>query len=278
MGAVMTYRRAWRLCLLAIGWLALWPASVEAAAYRMSVKSPPELGGKCVSTASGPFVQGMRVFIWDCSAAFVQTLDYDDQMQELKFGGNCVEIQGQDVVAVGKCNGSAGQHWTMVPSKDNYQIVNTNGLCINITNDVAANGTPLRASRCAAGGAGTVWELFQASAAATVAPPAPSASPPPAAAQSAAHIRNLAGTYSVAGVNPNGSRYHGMVTVTSDGDLYRFRWRVAGQTFRGQGGLSGRTLTIDWGQASPVIYQVKDNGTLIGTWDDGRARENLTPD
>jgi len=276
MGAVMTYRLAWRLCLF--GCMALWPAGAEAAAYRMSVKSPPELGGKCVSTASGPFVQGMRVFIWDCSAAFAQTLDYDDQMQELKFGGNCVEIQGQDVVAVGKCNGSAGQHWTMVPSKDNYQIVNTNGLCINISNDVAANGTPLRASRCAAGAAGTVWELFQASTTPTAASPAPPvASQGPVAAQSAVQIPNLTGTYSVAGVNPNGSRYRGVVTVTIDGDLYHFRWRVAGQTFRGQGKLSGRTLTIDWGQASPVIYQVKDNGTLTGSWDDGRARETLTP-
>lgn len=274
----MKYQRALKLCLLAIGCLAFWPVSVEAAAYRMSVKSPAELGGKCVSTASGAFVPGMRVFIWDCSAAFVQTLDYDDQTQELKFGGNCVEIQGQDVVAVGKCNGSARQHWTMVPSKDNYQIVSASGLCINISNDVVANGTPLRASTCAPGGAGMVWELFQASAAAAVVPPASSASPSPTAAQSAPQIPNLEGTYSVAGVNPNGSRYRGTVNVTSDGDLYRFRWRVAGQTFRGQGKLSGRTLTIDWGQASPVIYQVKDNGTLTGSWDDGRARETLTPD
>lgn len=258
--------------------MVLWPAGVEAAAYKMTVKSPAELGGKCVSTASGPFVPGMRVFIWDCSTAFAQNLDYDDQTQELKFGANCVEIQGQDVIAVGKCNGSAVQHWTMVPSKDNYQIVSATGLCFDISNDVVANGTPLRASRCASGAAGMVWELFQASpVAAATAAAAPAPSPPPAAAQPVARIPSLDGTYSVAGVNPNGSRYHGTVTISSDGDLYRFRWRIAGQTFRGQGKLNGRTLTIDWGQSSPVIYQVRDNGTLRGTWDDGRAGETLTP-
>src|SRR3954467_10670947 len=119
MGSVMKCQRFWRVFLFALCCIALLPATVEAAAYRMTVKSPPALGGKCVSTANGPFVQGMRVFIWDCSTAFVQNLDYDDQTQELKFGANCVEVQSQGVIGVGKCNGSAVQHWTMAPSKDN---------------------------------------------------------------------------------------------------------------------------------------------------------------
>src|SRR3954467_15060127 len=116
----MKYQRLWGAFLLAVGFMALMPANVEAAAYRMTVKSLPERGDKCVSTAGGPFVPGMRVFIWDCSPAFAQILDYDDQTQELKFGVNCVEVQSQDVIAVGKCNGGATQHWTMVAKQDNY--------------------------------------------------------------------------------------------------------------------------------------------------------------
>jgi hypothetical protein len=106
MGATMKCHRSRSVFLFAVGCIALVPASVNAAAYRMTVKSLPELGGKCVSTSNGPFVQGMRVFIWDCSANLAQTLDYDDQTQELKFGASCVEVlsrgDAQDVIAVGK--------------------------------------------------------------------------------------------------------------------------------------------------------------------------------
>ena len=35
---------------------------------------------------------------------------------------------------------------------------------------------------------------------------------------------------------------------------------------RRAGTLNGTTLTIDWGQPDPVIYQVMNDGTLEGTW------------
>ncbi len=71
-------------------------------------------------------------------------------------------------------------------------------------------------------------------------------------------VANIPDTYSINGANPNGSTYGGEVTITTDGELYYFRWRISGgQTFRGKGRLRGRTLTIDWGQNYPVIYLIK---------------------
>jgi hypothetical protein len=34
---------------------------------------------------------------------------------------------------------------------------------------------------------------------------------------------------------------------------------------------------VNWGQSAPVIYRVEDDGTLRGTWSNGRATEDLTP-
>ena len=163
----MTRQHPWNIFLFAFGCVVLAPAMVNAAAYRMTIKSLPELGAKCVSTAGGPFVAGMRVFIWDCSAGLAQALDYDDQTQELKLGGNCLEVFGrgdtQNAIAVGKCNASAAQHWTMAASKDNYQVVSASGLCVTIANGVIANGTPLDVAKCAPDNTAQVWALFQAS-------------------------------------------------------------------------------------------------------------------
>lgn len=88
----------------------------------------------------------------------------------------------------------------------------------------------------------------------------------------------LPGAYQVQGVNPNGSTYGGQVTITADGDVYKFRWRISdGTIYLGSGKLVGRTISVDWGQKYPVIYQVGDDGTLKGTWANGTASENLVP-
>jgi hypothetical protein len=163
----MMGRHSWCAVLLAAASVAVGPVSAHAGAYRMTVKSVPEAGEKCISTSDGPFVQGMRVFTWDCGASLAQVMDYDDQTQELKFGTNCVEVVGrggnQDIIAVGKCTGSASQRWTMTATKDNYQIANANGFCLEISNGVIANGTPLALSKCAPERPLQVWALFQAS-------------------------------------------------------------------------------------------------------------------
>ena len=46
---------------------------------------------------------------------------------------------------------------------------------------------------------------------------------------------------------------------------------------RGVGVLDGRVVTVDWGDATPVIYVVMEDGELHGTWADGTALEKLTP-
>jgi Ricin-type beta-trefoil lectin domain len=163
----MKLHRPWITILLSGLCAAVVTRAVEATSYQMNIKSVPEAGSKCVSTSDGQFVEGMRVFIWDCNAPLAQTLFYDDQTQQLKFGVHCVAVLGQgnarDPVGVGTCSGSASQHWSMVPVRDNYQIVGAGNLCLNISNGVTANGTPLELSTCAPNNAVQLWTLYQAS-------------------------------------------------------------------------------------------------------------------
>jgi uncharacterized caspase-like protein len=86
------------------------------------------------------------------------------------------------------------------------------------------------------------------------------------------------GRYRVQGTNPNGNTYQGTLTLERSGSLYLLQWRIGRDTFQGQGTLSGRTLTIDWGQADPVVYQVMNDGTLQGTWARGQGKETLFPE
>jgi Ricin-type beta-trefoil lectin domain len=181
LGAIMKFHRVWNAVLLAMLCATVAPTSAESLTYRMTVKSVPESGGKCVSAPNGPFVEGMRVFIWDCNADLAQTLVYDDQTQQLKFGANCVQVLGQgnaqDAIGVSPCSGGVNQHWSMVANKDVYQIVGTNSLCLDISNGVVANGTPLDLSKCAPNNVLQLWVLFQASdGSATQSPPAQTSS------------------------------------------------------------------------------------------------------
>jgi hypothetical protein len=163
----MKFRGSLSLVLSATLSVAIAPARGEAATYRMTVKSVPEAGDKCVSVPNEPFVEGMRVLLWDCNNMLAQTLVYDDQSQQLKFGASCIEVLGQgraqDAIGVGTCNGAVTQRWSMVPNKDNYQIVGVNNLCLDISNGVPANGTPLDIATCALNSLAELWVLYQAS-------------------------------------------------------------------------------------------------------------------
>lgn len=93
-----------------------------------------------------------------------------------------------------------------------------------------------------------------------------------------AQAAKIGGNYSVTGTNPNGATYQGTVVIESNGgNRFSFFWRVGNQTFSGNGTLNGNTITVNWGQPSPVIYQVGVDGVLRGTWNNGRATETLTP-
>ena len=85
------------------------------------------------------------------------------------------------------------------------------------------------------------------------------------------------GRYSAAGMNADGSKYEGQVDITQQGDAVEFTWVVGNDTFRGQGSIEGRVVTVDWGDSHPVIYVAMSDGTLHGTWGNGTALEKLTP-
>jgi len=157
----------WTVSLVAGLYAIAAPTAVSATTYNMTVQSVPEAGGKCVSLPNGPSAEGMRILIWDCNGFLGQTLAYNDQTQELKFGTNCIEVIGngnaQDAVGVGTCNGVVAQRWSMVSIKDNYQIIGVNNLCLDITDAVIANGTPLDLLPCAPDKAPELWVLYQAS-------------------------------------------------------------------------------------------------------------------
>lgn len=105
-----------------------------------------------------------------------------------------------------------------------------------------------------------------------------SGSPANVAVAAARPAKMLAGgTYRVAGTTPEGKPYAGTCTVTKVSDnVYDFRWSV-GSTYSGRGSIQGDTITVHWGSASPVVYAIQSDGSLLGRWDNGRAVENLYP-
>ncbi|MCB1139597.1 MAG: fibronectin-binding protein [Leptospiraceae bacterium] len=89
--------------------------------------------------------------------------------------------------------------------------------------------------------------------------------------------QGLPGTYSLEGTNPDGSPYRGTVTIKQEEESYSVEWNIAGQKTTGSGQLDGETLTVDWGQQSPMIYQIQEEGArLHGTWAGGQGSETLT--
>lgn len=97
------------------------------------------------------------------------------------------------------------------------------------------------------------------------------------AAPKAVYAPQLGGHYRIQGTNPNGAPYQGRATITVKNGTTFIRWEIAGQTFHGQGVLTGSRLVIDWVEPDPVIYSVNSDGSLFGTWAKGRATDNLSP-
>jgi hypothetical protein len=87
------------------------------------------------------------------------------------------------------------------------------------------------------------------------------------------------GSYAVQGSTPEGAKYEGSVVISGDAASgFRVVWTIGSETYEGTGTLSGTTLTVDWGQAEPVVYKISNGGaTLTGKWGKrGRGREKLT--
>ncbi|MEN6375980.1 MAG: FlgO family outer membrane protein [Smithella sp.] len=89
--------------------------------------------------------------------------------------------------------------------------------------------------------------------------------------------KRIEGQYSATGRNPNGTTYSGIVTITKKNGAYMFTWKIGSGTYSGSGYLEGNMLTVQWGAPYPVIYRVQADGSLLGTWNNGAATENLTP-
>jgi uncharacterized caspase-like protein len=88
--------------------------------------------------------------------------------------------------------------------------------------------------------------------------------------------QHISGVYRVAGVNPNGTVYTGMLAITPEGGNARFTWWIGSDVFTGVGEFAGRMLVVNWGDKHPVVYSFKDEQTLDGEWADGSASEQLT--
>ena len=85
------------------------------------------------------------------------------------------------------------------------------------------------------------------------------------------------GLYLVTGRNPSGGSYSGTCRITAMGDnRYRFEWKV-GPGYVGSGVLRGDTISVEWGSDSPAIYKIQPDGSLSGTWANGRGTEFLRP-
>ncbi|MBI3434369.1 MAG: fibronectin-binding protein, partial [Proteobacteria bacterium] len=84
--------------------------------------------------------------------------------------------------------------------------------------------------------------------------------------------------YRVSGRNANGSGYSGAVSIVPRGGRFDFQWQVASSSYRGTGTLQGNLMTVDWGDATPVVYAVAADGTLSGLWSAGAGEETLTPE
>ncbi|MEQ9641689.1 MAG: fibronectin-binding protein [Alphaproteobacteria bacterium] len=87
----------------------------------------------------------------------------------------------------------------------------------------------------------------------------------------------LAGVYDSAGTNPDGSTYQGVVVIEHHAGLLSLEWDINGQVFFGVGKVSRRQLIVNWGQQSPVIYDLDVGGDVLrGTWASGQGSEVLT--
>src|SRR5208337_4315573 len=90
--------------------------------------------------------------------------------------------------------------------------------------------------------------------------------------------RKIDGTYTVHGTSTDGSTYSGNAVIRRECNCFRFRWLIGnGDAFEGVGTRHGNIVTVEWGQKSPVIYEIGNEDVLYGKWDDGRATETLTP-
>ena len=89
---------------------------------------------------------------------------------------------------------------------------------------------------------------------------------------------SLEGSYTAEGRNPDGRHYAGVVTITKQQNTYHLSWKIGSSSnYEGNGELRGNILIVDWGDSTPVVYAVGENGRLVGLWRSGLGEETLIP-
>ena len=77
----------------------------------------------------------------------------------------------------------------------------------------------------------------------------------------------IAGAYTVAGTNPDGSAYDGTLQVTADEGVYKWEWNAGGE-FLGVGIQQENIVSVGYGSenCSIVSYLVQEDGTFDALW------------
>ncbi len=83
----------------------------------------------------------------------------------------------------------------------------------------------------------------------------------------------MEGEYAALGKNADGSRYSGTATIAREGEYFRITWLIGGDRFESFAYREGTTLRCDeWS----VVYEIREDGTLEGTWGNA-GTETLIP-
>src|SRR5579872_6412277 len=95
--------------------------------------------------------------------------------------------------------------------------------------------------------------------------------------------QKVGGSYTVAGTNPDGSKYSGTAEITPSGSTCRIVWNT-GNTSKGICMLADKAFAAYYrlGKGDGlVVYEVQPDGVLKGYWtitdEDGAGTETLTP-
>lgn len=86
-------------------------------------------------------------------------------------------------------------------------------------------------------------------------------------------LADLEGRYDVEGRNVGGQgSYTGQAAVQKAGNVYNVAWKIGQQEYVGTGIKSGDVFSVVYDapaqdtQAGLVVYEIQDDGALLGTW------------
>ena len=81
---------------------------------------------------------------------------------------------------------------------------------------------------------------------------------------------DVTGSYSCRGTNPDGTPYSGSTVISRNGGGYTLKWTFGEAGHSGTGILTGDLLSASFGAPGHpygvVVYQVKNDGRLVGKW------------